>query len=354
MWRCYCVDSAKNLTRKMKNQQVSHLITKNHPLNEAIIEWGYQTLLSHGYRLSNYLPEKVKDTPWSYVARYTTTDGYIYLKHTPPLLALEAAITQILHDSFCAAVPQVIAHHTELDCFLMKDAGRPLRDMLKKQFDAALLSQAINQFSTLQLTVADHIELFLDVGVPDWRLEQLPALYQQLLSQKDVLLADGLSEKDINALKASLPKFTDLCEKLSTYAIQPSIAQSDFHDNNILINEGTQQITFIDLGEIVISHPFFSLISCLRQVLFHHGLTDEDDTYRSLMNACLKNYWVLQCQDHLLEAFAIARVLWFVYEGLAQYRLRLACDEEKFIAVQRHGKLRDVLKDFMAACMAFD
>lgn len=39
--------------------------------------------------------------------------------------------------------------------------------------------------------------------------------------------------------------------------------------DNILINDKTQNITFIDLGEIVISHPFFSLIGCLRQTKKH-------------------------------------------------------------------------------------
>src|SRR6202021_730260 len=114
-------------------------------------------------------------------------DGYNYLKATPELLSLEASIIHILHDQFHASVPEVIAHNTELNCFLMKDAGRSLREILKKQFDAALLCKAIDQFTSIQLTVADHVNIFLDIGVPDWRLDKLPALYKQLLSQKDLL-----------------------------------------------------------------------------------------------------------------------------------------------------------------------
>lgn len=113
-------------------------------LNQEIIQWGYEYLSSHGYTLKNNLPENVQNTPWSYVVRFATSDGYIYLKHTPELLGLEAMITDVLHDNFHASVPKVIAHNSKLNCFLMKDAGRPMREILKKQFDTALLCRAID------------------------------------------------------------------------------------------------------------------------------------------------------------------------------------------------------------------
>lgn len=97
--------------------------TEHDKLNKKIIQWGYKYLLSHGYTLENRLPENVQNTPWSYVIRFETSDGYIYLKHTPELLAWEPTITQVLHDQFHASVPKVIAHNTELNFFLMKDAG---------------------------------------------------------------------------------------------------------------------------------------------------------------------------------------------------------------------------------------
>lgn len=75
-------------------------MTGNDNLNKEIIQWGYEYLLSHGYTLKSEPPENVKITPWSYVVRFATSDGYIYLKHTPNLLELEAVITQILHDQY--------------------------------------------------------------------------------------------------------------------------------------------------------------------------------------------------------------------------------------------------------------
>ncbi|WP_232220454.1 phosphotransferase [Legionella tunisiensis] len=231
------------------------------------------------------------------MARFATSGGYIYLKHTPPLLALEPAITQILHDQFHASVPEVIACNAELNCFLMKDAGRPLRETLKKQFDLTLLCKSIEQFTSMQLAVSDHVARFLDIGVPDWRLDKLPTLYQQLLSQKNLLMKDGLSEIEINELEKLLPKIAHLCKKLSNDSIKQTLVQCDFHGNNILISDISQTITFIDLGEIVISHPFFSLIGCLRQATFHHALTKEDDAYLRLMDSCLKIIGFLNPKD---------------------------------------------------------
>ncbi len=168
-------------------------LTHNEKPNHEIIQWACKYLTSHGYTLKSNLPETVQDSPWSYMIRFVTSNGYIYLKHTPALPGLEATIIKTLHDQFHASVPTVIAHNPELNCFLMKDAGKSLRGILKQKFDEDLFCKAIDQFTSLQVAVADHVDVFLDLGVPDWRLDKFPDLYQQLLSQKDVLIADGLT-----------------------------------------------------------------------------------------------------------------------------------------------------------------
>lgn len=325
--------------------------SKNENQHKAINEWAYKYLSTHGYTIKNNLPETVQNTPWSYVIRYFTAEGYIYLKHTPELLALEANVIQILDDQFQASVPKLIARNVGLNCFLMKDAGTPLRQVLKKKFDETLLCNAVDQFTSLQLTIADHINIFFDIGVPDWRLDKLPGLYQQLLLQKAVLIEDGLSEIEIIKLQSLAPKVANLCNKLSGYSIKQSIVQPDFHDNNILINERSQNITFIDLGEVVISHPFFSLINYLDQIRKHHALTEQDGRYVRIRNACFNNYLQLNANEHILEAFKIARTLLFIYGALTSYRLMIACDKKEFRGLfQRHARPSIQLKEFLAVC----
>ena len=265
---------------------------KNNNLHQKTIDWALKSLESSGYKLKSKLPENILNTPWSYIIRFEASDGLIYLKQTPELISLEAEIINILADKFNIRVPEIIAHNAQLNCFLMKDAGRSLREILKQKFDINLFCKAINNFTSMQLATADNVNDFIDIGVPDWRLDKLPDLYMQLLAQKDMLIADGLLESELIELKKLLPKVSSLCKKLSDYKIKQSIVQPDFNDNNTLIADQSEDITIIDLGEIAISHPFFSLINCLYQAKKHHAVTNKDDDYIKLEDACLNNYMI--------------------------------------------------------------
>ncbi len=317
----------------------------NDKLTDAL-EWAKTAL-----QQTNFNTELVVQTPWSSVVKINMVDELFYLKTTPALIALESKIIQLLHDQFRAPVPTVIAHNAELHCFLMKDAGTSLRSILKKKFDTDLLCKAIEQFTALQITVADHVDNFIDIGVPDWRLNKMPDLYSQAILQKELLMADGLSELEVNELEKLHPKITDLCAKLSGYAIKETIVQPDFNDNNTLISDNSQNITIIDLGEISISHPFFSLLNCLYQVRKHYALTEHNHDYLRIKHACLKNYIPFESEKNLADALKIAHVLWFVYGLLAHNRLMQACGREQLMSFQ-HGKLSEMLKELIAVCKA--
>ena len=316
----------------------------NNKLTDAL-EWAMTAL-----QQTKLNTEIVVQTPWSRVVRINTGNKLFYLKITPALIALEANIIKIMHDQFRAPVPTVIAHNPELHCFLMKDAGTSLRSILKKKFNANLLCKAIEQFTAFQITIADHVDNFINIGVLDWRLNKMPDLYSQAILQKDLLMADGLCELEINELEKLHPKIADLCEKLSGYAIRQTIVQPDFNDNNTLIDDQSKAITTIDLGEISISHPFFSLLNCLHVIKKHYALTDGDATYLRIKNACLKNYMHFESKKNMADVLEIAHVLWFVYALLAHNRLMQACGREQLLSFQ-HGKLSEILKELIAVCV---
>jgi hypothetical protein len=318
-----------------------------------IMQWACKELSSCGYKLNTRSPEIVCNTPWSYVIRFITNYGYVYLKHVPALIALESNVIQILHGQFHVAVPIIIAQNSQLNCFLMKDAGVSLRSILKVQFDTALLCKAVEQFTSLQMIVADHVNIFIDIGVPDWRLNKIPDLYKEIILQKDFLRANDLTEMEIAGLEILSPKVAILCQKLSNYSIKQTIVQPDFSDNNILIANSLQDVTFIDMGEVAISHPFFSLINCLQVIKRHHALVDTDESYLRIRNAYLGNFVGVESTENVFAAFELAQPVWFVYALFAHHRLMQACDKEKLMILQ-HGKLKSVLKDFMAACAAVD
>ncbi|HET9843455.1 MAG TPA: GNAT family N-acetyltransferase [Gammaproteobacteria bacterium] len=308
------------------------------------IEWAKKTLStdSKAFASSKFIVK----TLWSNIIEFNTGNAFFYLKHTPELIALDAPVIKILREEFNISVPKVIAHNKDLHCFLMHDAGRNLRGILKQEFNEALLYKAIDTFTSMQINVADHINVFLHIGVPDWRLDKLPSLYAQLLSQKTLLLADGLPEFEMGEHEALLPKVSYLCEKLSAFSIKQTIVQPDFNDNNMLVDD-LQNITLIDLGEIAISHPFFSLLNCLQQMQKHYGFTETDAIYLKIKEACLKNYLNFESHKNILEALDIAKELWPVYGAVAMYRFMQACGEDNILSFQP-GALVSSLKEFMS------
>lgn len=294
-----------------------------------IIHWTEERLLSNGITIKNP-PEHILATPWSNVLRFSTSNGYIYLKQTGSALFLEPAIMQILYNKFQANVPIVVDINKDLNCFFMKDYGNPLRESLKRNFQPDLLCQGIKKYTHIQRDVENHIKTFIELGVPDWRLEKLPILYKQLISKEALLIEDGMMATELNTLHELYSKFASLCELLSSYKIPETLDHGNFNDNNILIENNTNNMTIIDWGEAVITHPFFSLAYCLRNAASHHSLKETDKAYLELQNACLESWQEIEQKNNLLAAILLAKQLLPVYLALGGYRLRTSSDAEIF------------------------
>ncbi len=295
---------------------------KNHT---NILKWATDLLISKGYSLQ-HSPEIIQETPWSNVIQLSTSNGDVYLKQPAPLLAIEAKILQLLAHQFNANVPVVIAVNDNLHCFLMKDAGLSLRKYLKTEFHPDLLCQSIKKFTAFQRSTENNIEPFLTLDVPDWRLNKLPQLYKQIISQSDFLKADGMTDEELQILHDLSPQVSDELKILSQYQIPETIVQPDFNTNNILISPSTKQFTFIDLGELAISHPFFSLHNFLYTATIHHGIKEKDETWCQLQDACIENWLESGTKSQLLTAFTLARKLWPIYSACVNYHFMHCVD----------------------------
>ena len=300
-----------------------------------ILKWATDCLTSQSYALQRP-PEIVVKTPWSTVIRFSSSKGNVYLKQTPPAISLEPKIIQLLRDQFQASVPMVIALNDDLHCFLMEDGRQTLRAYLKTDFQTDLLLQAVDQHTTIQRSVENHIESFLTLGVPDWRLEKLPKLYDQLIQQTDFLKAEGLMDKELQILHDLSPTISKQCEHLSQYRIPETFVQPDFHTNNVLFDPDTQKMTFIDWGEIVISHPFFALHNFLLQAITHHGIKESDQIYQQLQDACCENWLECGMHNQLLKVFQLIKKLFPIYSALAYHRLMISVDLQALQSFYAH------------------
>lgn len=298
-----------------------------------LLNWGMDYLISQGYTIVHQ-PEIVLTTPWSNILRFSTSIGNFYLKQTPSPLFLsnEPSIIRLLSNQFHACVPSVMDINDNLHCFIMKDAGKPLREILKEEFRPKLLGQAIEQYAAIQRSTENDITMFLKFGVPDWRLNKLPILYDQLINQTDFLNAEGLTDQELQRLRSLSPQFLAQCELLSSFGIPETIGYHDFHDKNVLFDSKTKRMTFVDWSETAIIHPFFSLQTCLEQVITHHGIKEDDQIYRNLQDACFENWLGLATKTELLKVFILAKEIREIWNVLANYQFMLSLDLQAYRA----------------------
>lgn len=311
-------------------------------MKDSLVQWAIQSLNSHGYEPMDHHYEIVQETPWSTVLRIHTHQGLVYLKTVPPALMIESTILDILDKNFNAPVARLISYNNELNCFLMEDVGIQLFEFFKKKFEPTILIEAMYEYTQLQIKASQNIKMFLDVGVPDWRVEKLSSLYQQLIEQESLLLNDGLSADEIAKLHKLTPKFVSMCEKLSTYQIKDTFGHADFHDKNILINTRNQKSSIIDLGEVVITHPFFSLHNCLYRTKVNSALSLSE--YQQLIVHCFEPWLALETEEHLFEIDDLINQCWSIHAVLAEFRLLNSVGRDDYHKLKREGRLSNNLR----------
>ncbi len=305
-------------------------------MNNKQQKWAMDMLQDNGYQVQSATFDVIQDNPWASVYRIKTNQGFVFLKCVPLKLSLEARVITILQSEFQANVPSIIAGNKAQHCFLMKDAGVQLHHFFKEQFIPAVLIETLSTYAKLQINSMNEIQQFLDVGVPDWRLKNLPMLYKDLISQESHLLDDGLSKDDIIKLKKLEQKFSSLCAQLSSYNIKDTFSHADFHDKNICIDPDTYQTTIIDLGEVVITYPFFSFLNCLYRAKENFKLTESQ--YQQLQLACFEPWLEFESQKNLVEIMLIINQCWPIHSSLGEYRLMKSVGKAGFQKLLRQGR----------------
>ncbi len=316
-------------------------------MTSTCIEWALNTLQNLNYSIQNYTPKAILQTPWSSVYRFDTDQGYFYLKQVPSTLSIEPQVIGSLRQTCTASVPTLIADNPEQHCFLMRDAGIQLHEFFTQNFfDANILIAAIHAYIDMQRASVSHLPLFLNMGVPDWRLTKIPDYYQLLIQQEELLLADGITSAELSRIAELTPKFISVCKQLSDYPIPSTFSHSDFHDKNILIHPDTKQITFIDLGEVAIAHPFFSLVNLIHRVKENCSL--DENVYQFLQQQALQPWLDLASQEDLLKMISLFQQYWWIDALLGEYRLLTSVDSNSLSKLLGQGRLAKKFRIWLA------
>lgn len=307
-----------------------------------IFKWAVNVLYAKEYQVLSTIPEIVQDKPWSIVYRINTNKGLVFLKKVPEALALEASIIDVLHKAFHAPVPRIIADNQEQHSFLMLDAGIQLHEYFQENFCADILIKILQAYVALQMQSQSKVALFFDMNVPDWQIEKLPILYRHIIDDEKLLLDDGLTKEELFTLQKLESVLFSICEKLSHYKIKNSFGHADFHDKNMLIHPVTQQTTIIDLGEVVITHPFFSLHNCLHMAKENFSLSNEQ--YQLVKAACIQPWLAYETKENIAAIFALIERCWSIHAVLGEVRLMNSVDSAAFQRLHRQGRLANKLR----------
>lgn len=288
---------------------------------DACVAWA-KSQLQDG---ENYHSEQICLTPYSCVMRLTNGDSGYYLKQTPPHLFREAAVTELLERIAPGVVPHVHASNVQLGCFLIEDAGVQMRAYLKSGGDLSMLVKTLKSYAGLQRATAAHIDELWALGVPDWRLTNLPDLFTRLIYKPEVTAA-GLTPVEQKALEAYTRVLKAQCSDLAAYGIPETIEHPDFQDKNMVVSG--EDVRVIDWGEAVISHPFFSMARCMFSVGRHHGFDAAHPSALLLKSAYLAEWAAYVSPEDINTAYSLVEKLSLPYSALAYAQLADACGAE--------------------------
>ncbi|HRA68600.1 MAG TPA: phosphotransferase [Caldilinea sp.] len=307
----------------------------------SISTWTVLQLRAQDVRLTSAL-EEVRVRPWSALWRAPTNIGLLWLKACAPAMKHEVALIDFLLRLQPETLPPIYGLEMEQGLILMGDGGELLRSHTREGGDLNHWTLILPRYAALQRQAAPHVAELLAAGVVDRRLEQLPALYEDLLADEALLAVGaphGLTPVEHAHLIARFPAFAAQCAELASLGIPATIDHSDFHDGNILIQHG--QYRFIDWGDACVTHPFLTLLVTLRSIAYGLGLEENDPALRDLRDLYLTQWRAYGGLDDLRRALQLAQPLTMVNRALT-WRRALAT-----LPPEQHGEYADAVPGWL-------
>ncbi len=201
---------------------------------------------------------------WSTVMRVPTDAGPVWFKANEPVLAHEAALVDVLSERDPDLVPPLLARDPDTGWMIMADGGVSLRTVTEEPAWLAGWADVLPRYARLQVATVEHVDRLLALGVPDLRLETVPAKYADLVARIDVE----------QRFRDATSRVADLCAAVASYDVPPAIQHDDLHDAQMFVRDGRHLL--LDWADACVTHPFFSLSVALEGVL-SWGLADEED-----------------------------------------------------------------------------
>ena len=258
--------------------------------------------------------------PWSTILRASTEQGTVYFKAVGADAAHEVPLTLALAQWRPDCMLPVLAADVQRRWLLFPDGGPTLRSLIRADKDASRWQAVLPVYADAQQALADRGPELLALGVPDRRLAQLPALYERLLTDTDMLRVDqpnGLTSDEYGRLQALTPRFAELCAELAAFGLPETLHHGDFHDANVF---WPGRPVFFDWGDSVVSHPFFSLRTVLVSLEMSLGEEEAAGVFGKLLPSYLEPWMRYSPLAQLQAARRLAYLVGVVNGALTWHR----------------------------------
>jgi hypothetical protein len=266
--------------------------------------------------------ETVHDRPWATVLHVPLADGGAWFKACAPVQSFEPRLTAKLAERWPGRVADVLGIDERRAWLLLADAGRPIGSFGGNPPEP--WARVLPLYAELQRGEAEHRDDHLAHGVPDLRVAQLPARFDDLL-RHELPLEPG----EIDALRGFVPRFGELCAELSARGIPETIQHDDLHMANVYVRG--DELRVLDWGDSSISHPFASLVETFRFLEQLTGLAPDDPWFGRLRDAYLEP-WGRGLDDD----FALAMRVGAFAHAIAWLRQRQALPPDERSVFDRH------------------
>ena len=264
--------------------------------------------------------EQVQVSLWSTVLRISAGTEVLYFKASAPVFAYEPTLTQKLFQLVPAYMPPVLVIDQERHWMLMRDAGTPLSELEDRRTDPAHWEEVLRQYARMQIALIGQHQTLLIAGCPDRRLDLLPTLLENALSETSLLLLKqerGLPETEYVQLQAYLPQLRAVCIKLQQHGIPELLHHDDLHGGNMLFNG--ESFVFFDWAECAVTHPFCSLVIVER--VFRYVLKFSPKTIIHLRDCYLQQWTQFEPIEDLRVACELAQRIGKLCRALTWGRL---------------------------------
>ncbi|MFD1737631.1 phosphotransferase [Bacillus salitolerans] len=194
--------------------------------------------------------QQIKATDYSLVMLVPTIGGNLYFKATGTAARYEASISQYLDKKYPGKSTAILAVNERTGWFLMNDmGGSPLRIVKDKE----IWQQAILEYAKFQIDEIKSSHKLIQIGVPDRRISKLK---DDINMHLEGMCDTGLSPEQKEKVMKLQPELLEMCDELEALLPIYTLDHGDLHSANIqLVNES---YVFLDWGDAVVTHPFFS------------------------------------------------------------------------------------------------